>query len=84
MAPQMSRAVLLGPPKGQIGAPKDLSRGPKGVYGFIGTLGPPSQAAMGMKRKVREAPPAGLEPATFGLEVQRAIRLRHEGTRLKP
>lgn len=28
----------------------------------------------------KEVPPAGLEPTTFGLEVQRAIQLRHEGS----
>lgn len=43
------------------------------------TVGRARQRQVGCRRQVRVAPPAGLEPATSGLEIRRSLRLSYGG-----
>ena len=43
-------------------------------------MAPPVEEAFDLKVLVREAPPAGFEPAANGLEVRRSVHLSYEGS----
>ncbi len=73
--PEPEKAVLMA----EMQSPRDgwtTSGGPEGVEGLKAAGGPGAAPA---PRRLRPAPPAGLEPATRRLEVCRSIQLSYGG-----